>query len=216
MSHYTYLWEFRTSAEHRAEFERHYGAEGTWVALFRRATGFLGTTLLRDRADALKFVTIDRWRSAADYESFRERFGAEYAALDALCEGLTLSETLLGRFEEPGSGTPVPGGGSLEAKEESHGMRTAPTLYMVIERFRPGAATAIYRRVREHGRLLPPELEYLDSWVDLDRSRCFQLMRSAERALIDTWIEAWTDLVEFEVVAVQGSAEAARAGGADR
>ena len=102
MSHYTYLWEFRTSAGHRAEFERHYGAEGRWVALFRQAPGFLGTTLLRDRTDALKFVTIDRWRSAADYESFRERFASDYAALDALCEGLTVSETLLGRFEEPG------------------------------------------------------------------------------------------------------------------
>ena len=102
MSHYIYLWEFRTSAGHRAEFERHYGEEGTWVALFRRASGFLGTTLLRDRGDELRFVTIDRWGSAADYDAFRERFADDYAALDALCEKLTVSETLLGRFEQAG------------------------------------------------------------------------------------------------------------------
>ena len=100
MSHYTYLWEFQTSAERRADFERHYGAEGTWVALFRRADGYLGTTLLRDCTDPLRFLTIDRWRNSADYDSFRERLRDDYAALDALCEGLTVSETLLGRFEE--------------------------------------------------------------------------------------------------------------------
>ena len=98
---YAYLWEFRTSAERRAEFERHYGTAGTWVQLFRQAPGYLGTTLLRDGADPLRFVTIDRWMSAADYESFRERFAREYAALDALCEHLTLSELLIGRFGEP-------------------------------------------------------------------------------------------------------------------
>ena len=95
-------------------------------------------------------------------------------------------------------------------------MSTGASLYMVIERFHPGAADEIYRRAGKHGRMLPPGLEYLDSRVDLDLSRCFQLMRTAERALIDTWIEAWNDLVEFEVVAVQGSADAARASSAVR
>ena len=95
-------------------------------------------------------------------------------------------------------------------------MSTGASLYMWIERFRPGAADEIYRRAGKHGRMLPPGLEYLDSWVDLDLSRCFQLMQTAERALIDTWIEAWNDLVEFEVVAVQGSADAARASSAAR
>ena len=62
----------------------------------------MGPHLLRDRADELRFVTIDRWRSAADYDAFRERFADDYAALDALCEELTVAETLLGRFEQPG------------------------------------------------------------------------------------------------------------------
>jgi len=83
-------------------------------------------------------------------------------------------------------------------------------LYMVIERFDEGAAPAIYRRVREKGRQLPPGLDYVDSWVDLDFARCFQLMRTDDRATIDRWIAAWSDLARFEVVPVRTSAEAAR------
>jgi hypothetical protein len=83
-------------------------------------------------------------------------------------------------------------------------------LYMVIERFNDGAAPEIYRRARERGRLLPPGLEYVDSWVDLEYRRCFQLMRTDDPALFDVWMRAWSDLTSFEVVAVRTSAEAAR------
>lgn len=83
-------------------------------------------------------------------------------------------------------------------------------LYMVVEQFRPGAAPRVYQRARERGRLMPPGLEYLDSWVDLDYSRCFQLMRADDPALFDAWMAAWEDLVEFEVIPVRSSAEAAK------
>ncbi len=83
-------------------------------------------------------------------------------------------------------------------------------LYMVIEHFNPGAAPEIYRRVRERGRQLPDGLEYVDSWVDLDYSRCFQLMRTEDASLFDIWIKAWSDLGRCEVVPVRTSAEAAR------
>jgi hypothetical protein len=82
-------------------------------------------------------------------------------------------------------------------------------LYMVIEYFNAGAAPAIYRRVRERGRQLPPGLEYVDSWVALDYFRCFQLMRTDDRSLLDVWAKAWGDLIH-EVIPVRTSAEAAR------
>ncbi|HSD73980.1 MAG TPA: DUF3303 family protein [Steroidobacteraceae bacterium] len=82
---------------------------------------------------------------------------------------------------------------------------------MVIERFNPGAAPEIYRRARALGRQLPPGLEYVDSWVDLEYSRCFQLMRTEEPALFQDWIRAWSDLVNFEVIPVRTSAEATQA-----
>ncbi len=84
-------------------------------------------------------------------------------------------------------------------------------LYMIVESFNPGAASEIYRRARSRGRMLPAGLEYLDSWVDLEFSRCFQLMRTDDRSLIGVWTGAWSDLVPFEVIAVRTSSEAAAA-----
>ncbi len=83
-------------------------------------------------------------------------------------------------------------------------------LYMVIEYFNAGAAVDIYRRVRDRDRQLPPGLEYVDSWVDLDYFRCFQLMRTSDRTLFDTWIAEWSDLAHFEIIPVRSSAEAAQ------
>jgi hypothetical protein len=84
-------------------------------------------------------------------------------------------------------------------------------LYMVLEKFKEGAAPEVYRRARERGRLLPEGLHYVSSWVDLELKGCFQLMETEDPSLFAAWIEEWADLVEFEVVPVQTSAEAARA-----
>ncbi len=81
---------------------------------------------------------------------------------------------------------------------------------MIVEHFNAGAAPAIYRRARDKGRQLPDGLEYIDSWVDHDYDRCFQLMRTDDRTLIDRWIENWRDLARFEVIPVRSSAEAAQ------
>jgi hypothetical protein len=43
-------------------------------------------------------------------------------------------------------------------------------LYMVIERFKHRDAAAVYRRVRDHGRLIPDELRYVSSWIRGSRS----------------------------------------------
>jgi hypothetical protein len=82
---------------------------------------------------------------------------------------------------------------------------------MVVEHYKPGAAPEIYRRARDRGRQLPAGLEYVDSWVDLEYSRCFQLMRTDDVTLFKAWIAAWSDLAEFEVIPVRTSAEAAKA-----
>ncbi|HET9544512.1 MAG TPA: DUF3303 family protein [Gaiellaceae bacterium] len=79
---------------------------------------------------------------------------------------------------------------------------------MVVERFTQGARP-VYERAAERGRMLPPGLVYVDSWVDESLSRCFQLMETDDPALLDAWIARWSDLAEFEVVPVLGSAEAA-------
>jgi hypothetical protein len=82
--------------------------------------------------------------------------------------------------------------------------------YMVIETFRHGPGP-VYERAAERGRMLPTGLAYLDSWVDADRlDRCFQLMETDDRALLERWTARWDDLAEFEIVPVVESAEAAR------
>jgi hypothetical protein len=82
-------------------------------------------------------------------------------------------------------------------------------LFMVVEHFKNGDAVPVYRRFREQGRLAPAGLNYVGSWVTSDLTRCFQIMESPERALLDQWIAQWADLVDFEIVPVITSAEAA-------
>ena len=79
---------------------------------------------------------------------------------------------------------------------------------MVIERFVRGAPP-VYARAAEKGRMLPDGLAYVDSWIDESLERCFQLMETDDPSLFDEWIANWSDLGEFEVVPVIGSAEAA-------
>ncbi len=82
-------------------------------------------------------------------------------------------------------------------------------LYMVVERFRNQDAIPVYRRFREKGRLAPPGLNYVTSWVDDKLLVCFQLMETDDRVLLDQWIGHWIDLVDFEVFPVITSSEAA-------
>ena len=95
---YTYIWAFKVHPAHVDEFRRHYGEGGAWTQLFRRARGYLGTRLLQDEKDPLRFVTIDNWRNAEEYGAFQAEHASEYAALDRLCEGFTVEETLIGHF----------------------------------------------------------------------------------------------------------------------
>ena len=80
-------------------------------------------------------------------------------------------------------------------------------LYMVIEQFKD--APAIYRRLREKGRMMPDRLNYISSWIDTDLKVCYQLMETEDVSLFDTWTENWDDLMEFKIVPVRTSAETA-------
>ena len=83
-------------------------------------------------------------------------------------------------------------------------------LFMVVEHFRNGEAAPVYRRFKERGRMAPAGLRYVSSWVDENLARCYQLMETADRALLDEWARNWEDLVEFEIHAVITSQEAAQ------
>jgi len=80
---------------------------------------------------------------------------------------------------------------------------------MVVERFKNQDPAPVYRRFRDRGRLAPDGLQYVSSWVDERLERCFQLMETDDRNLLDEWMANWSDIVEFEIYPVISSQEAA-------
>jgi hypothetical protein len=81
-------------------------------------------------------------------------------------------------------------------------------LFAVIERFKNRDAKAVYRRFRDHGRMAPDGLAYVESWVEANFDRCFQLMECDDVQLLQQWATHWQDLVDFEFVPVLRSKEA--------
>jgi len=71
---------------------------------------------------------------------------------------------------------------------------------MVIETFLPGCREKVYERFHQKGRMLPEGLIYLQSWLEKDGDRCFQLMETEDASLFEVWLERWNDLVAMEVV----------------
>jgi hypothetical protein len=82
--------------------------------------------------------------------------------------------------------------------------------FMVIENFRNQDAKAVYARFKAKGRQTPDGLGFVASWVSADLGRCFQVMECDDVTLLQRWVSAWSDLVEFEIVPVtEGKATAA-------
>jgi heme-degrading monooxygenase HmoA len=94
------VWEFVVRSEKSAAFENSYGPDGSWAALFRQSSGFLGTSLLRDADNSRRYLSIDRWQTAAHHAGMHREFATEYAALDRDCAALTESERCIGSFED--------------------------------------------------------------------------------------------------------------------
>ena len=73
---------------------------------------------------------------------------------------------------------------------------------MIVERFKGRDPKPIYRRLAESGRQMPEGLRYIDSWIEPNFDRCFQLMETGDLRHFQAWILAWSDLIEFEIVPV--------------
>lgn len=71
--------------------------------------------------------------------------------------------------------------------------------YMVIEKYKDGCFDKVYERYNLSGRMLPNGLMYLNSWVNMEKNICFQLMESKEINLFFEWFKNWEDLVDFEI-----------------
>ena len=81
-------------------------------------------------------------------------------------------------------------------------------LFMVIERFKDSDMVPVYRRLRDKARMIPDGLKYIDSWIEPNFSRCFQLMECGDLRLLQQWILQWRGSgTSFEIVPVLTSAE---------
>ena len=67
----------------------------------------------------------------------------------------------------------------------------------------PGCKERVYERFRNKGRMLPDGLHYIDSWLEKDGDRCFQLMETDSPELFEQWTAAWSDLVLFEITELE-------------
>ncbi len=81
-------------------------------------------------------------------------------------------------------------------------------LYMVIESFLPGKEKLIYQRLEEKGRLMPDGVRYINSWVERDLSKCYQVMECDSEENLLAWMRNWDDLMKFEIIPVLTSEEA--------
>jgi Protein of unknown function (DUF3303) len=81
-------------------------------------------------------------------------------------------------------------------------------LFMVIETFRDNDMLPIYQALQNGGRKLPQGLRYIDSWVEPNFARCFQLMETDDLRAIQAWVLSWRGTgASFEIVPVVPSQE---------
>jgi heme-degrading monooxygenase HmoA len=91
------LWKYDVKDEFQDDFVRAYRPGGTWSELFELAHGFVGVQLLKGEAGT--FLTIDEWRSAADFDAFMTQHHHSYQELDRRTEGWTRREDRIGNFQ---------------------------------------------------------------------------------------------------------------------
>jgi heme-degrading monooxygenase HmoA len=93
------LWEYEVKPGSEERFEKAYGPDGDWVRLFRNDSHYHETRLVRDSFRRGVYLTMDFWESRGAYEEFMARHRAEYEAIDARGEELTVKERRIGMFE---------------------------------------------------------------------------------------------------------------------
>lgn len=81
---------------------------------------------------------------------------------------------------------------------------------MIIETFEPDKVEQVYERFAKKGRLLPKGVTYINSWVDMELSTCYQVMEAAHQELIEEWTSNWEDLASFKIIPVLESRQASK------
>lgn len=76
-------------------------------------------------------------------------------------------------------------------------------LFMVVGRFQDNDMVPVYRRLRDKGRVLPQGLTYIDSWIEPNFARCFQLTECDDLRLLQDWaLSSHGAGASFEIIPV--------------
>ena len=91
----------------------------------------------------------------------------------------------------------------LEFVSKVIALREPAMLFMIIERFKDQDMLPVYKKLQHNGRMMPHGLKYVDSWVEPNFARCFQLMECDDLRLLQQWILNWRGSgTLFEIVPV--------------
>jgi hypothetical protein len=97
-SAFVIIWEFRINPRKRRAFRLAYGPDGEWARFFRKGEGYLGTELICDSHEPVRYITLDYWKSRKHYEIFKKQNRKMYEIIDQRCEALTTKEVEIGMF----------------------------------------------------------------------------------------------------------------------
>ncbi|MCB0686265.1 MAG: DUF3303 family protein [Saprospiraceae bacterium] len=82
--------------------------------------------------------------------------------------------------------------------------------FLVIEKFNKDKIKLLYQRLEKEGRLMPEGIEYISSWIDIDITTCYQIVKGANIGQIQEWLTRWAGFAEFEIIPVIDSATASK------
>jgi hypothetical protein len=73
--------KFWVNEGRKAEFEEVFGPDGVWREFLSRSSGYAGSELRCESPDQRQFRLKDFWKSHLEFESFRDKFAADYEQL---------------------------------------------------------------------------------------------------------------------------------------
>lgn len=92
------VWEFLVKEGAQGQFELLYGPGGAWSKVSSNASGFRGTTLLRDEENPQRYLTIEVWDSTEQHEQMLLENRSKVSELDEAFTEWTISHNKLGTF----------------------------------------------------------------------------------------------------------------------
>jgi quinol monooxygenase YgiN len=93
------VWNFQVQPGREKDFEALHGADGEWTALSRKSRSFLGSSFLRDEADARRYLVIEYWSEMVVYERHRGEYSIDMEELQERRAKMVIETIPVGLFE---------------------------------------------------------------------------------------------------------------------